>query len=178
MLDSVRIATQLDAADIAALVNAAYRPHNGDTGWTHEAELVAGERTNPEQLTVLITRADGVMLVGRSNGITIACVDLRHNGDAVTIGMLAVRPALQNAGLGKAMLVHAETCAVHLFNPQRLLMHVVEARQELIAFYVRRGYVASGEIAAYPSNSGVGTPKAPLRLVELHKRPDVRPMEG
>lgn len=178
MLDSVRIATQQDAAELAALVNAAYRPGKGDGGWTHEAALVDGERTNPEQLAMLLARDDGVMLLGRRDGATLACVDLRHQGDTVTIGMLAVQPSLQNAGLGKIMLAHAETCAVHLFNPQRLLMHVVEARQELVDFYTRRGYALSGKTSAYPSGDGVGTPKIELRLVELHKRPDIRPIEG
>jgi ribosomal protein S18 acetylase RimI-like enzyme len=162
MLDSVRIATPQDVAAIAALVNAAYRPNESAAGWTHEAGLVEGERTNPEQVSELIARADGVMLVGRQRDTTVA----------------AIKPELQNAGLGKVMLTHAETCAVHLFNPRRLLMHVVESRRELLAFYIRRGYALSGKAAAYPANAGVGRPKMELRLVELHKQPDIAPIEG
>lgn len=178
MLDSVRIATPQDVAAIAALVNAAYRPHESDAGWTHEAEMVEGERTNPEQLSELIARSDGVMLVGRHRDTTVACIDLRHSGEHVTIGLFAVSPALQNTGLGKTMLTHAETCAVHLFNPRRLVMHVVDARPELLAFYMRRGYTLSGKSAAYPADTGVGRAKMELRLVELHKQPDIAPIEG
>jgi ribosomal protein S18 acetylase RimI-like enzyme len=178
MLDTIRIATPQDAGAIAALVNAAYRPHAASSGWTHEAMLVEGQRTDASQIEALIERTDGVLLVGRHCDTTIACVDLRHSDERVTIGLLAVKPELQNSGLGKTMLTHAETCAVHLFNPRQLIMQVIEERTELLAFYTRRGYTPSGKTLAYPANAGVGQPKTELRIVELHKRPDIEPIEG
>ena len=62
------------------------------------------------------------MLIGRRHDSTVACIDLRHRDEHVSIGLLAVEPTLQNAGIGKAMLEHAETCAVHFFNPRRLII--------------------------------------------------------
>lgn len=177
MLDPVRPATPQDAAEIAALVNAAYRPATGNAGWTHEAALVDGERTNPEQVKELLARTDGVMLIVRSSKATLACVDLRCKDQEVTIGMLAVQPAQQNSGLGKIMLAHAEECAIQRFKAKRLRMHVVETRHELIDFYRRRGYALSGKTEPYPSNTGVGTPRLALRLVELCKRPGIEPIE-
>lgn len=177
MLDSVRPATPQDAAAIAALVNAAYRPTKGGAGWTHEAALVDGERTNPEQVEELLARTDGVMLIGCSSKATLACVDLRGQDREITIGMLAVHPTQQNSGLGKIMLAHAEECAVQRFNAERLLMHVLAARHELIDFYRRRGYELSGKSAPYPDNIGAGTPRLALRLVEMCKRPETGPIE-
>lgn len=178
MLDTVRIAIPQDAVAIAALVNKAYRPTQALAGWTHEAMLVDGARTDAGQIEALIGRADGIMLVGRHRDTSVACVDLRHADEQVCIGLLAVAPALQNTGLGKVMLAHAETCAVHLFNPRRLVMQVIEERAELMAFYSRRGYVRSGKVTAYPADAGVGRPKTELRVVELHKQPDIAPIEG
>ena len=123
MLDTIRIAVPQDATAIASLVNAAYRPGMAEGGWTHEAWLVDGNRTEASQLEALIERADGVMLVGRHRDNTVACIDLRHGDEQVTIGLLAVKPELQNGGLGKVMLTHAETCAVHLFNRTPSSMH-------------------------------------------------------
>ena len=57
MLDTIRIAVPADAARIAALVNAAYRPDADASGWTHEALLVDGDRTDTEQIVALIARA-------------------------------------------------------------------------------------------------------------------------
>lgn len=178
MLDTVRIATPQDAATIVALVNGAYRPAQAPSGWTHEALLVEGDRTDAEQIAALIARADGLMLIGRQHDNTVACIYLRHRDEHVSIGLLAVEPALQNGGIGKAMLEHAETCAVHFFNPRRLIMQVVDARAELLAFYTRRGYTPSGKTEAYPADAGVGIPKTELRIIELHKQPEIAPIEG
>ncbi|MDO9177486.1 MAG: hypothetical protein Q7U16_04020 [Agitococcus sp.] len=45
---NLREATPLDTADIVGLVNRAYRPSFENGGWTHERDLVQGNRTEYE----------------------------------------------------------------------------------------------------------------------------------
>ena len=178
MPDTLRIATSHDAATIAALVNDAYRPGPTSGGWTHEAMLVDGDRTDTGQIAALIARTDGALLVGCRRDAIVACVDLRQHDEHIAIGLLAVAPALQNTGVGKAMLAHAETYAVQHFKPHRLVMQVIGERAELMAFYTRRGYAPNGRVTAYPNNSGIGQAKTELRIIELHKLAEPAALAG
>lgn len=59
----LRVAREADAKEIAALVNRAYRPSPQDAGWTHEANLVAGERTTTEQVLSLFHEQSTILLL-------------------------------------------------------------------------------------------------------------------
>jgi ribosomal protein S18 acetylase RimI-like enzyme len=72
--------------------------------------------------------------------------------------MLAIKPKLQAQGLGKKMLLYAESYAAKHFNASEFKMSVLSARPELLAFYERRGYVQTGEVKEYPLSAGVGQP--------------------
>lgn len=163
-----RPATAADAHPISALVNAAYRPSAGAEGWTHESALIAGERTNPAQVTNLLQLPNSKLLLACDTQQQIhGCVHIEAHGDLVHIGLLAVRPTLQGSGLGKQLLAQAEQHARRQFAATRLLLTVVQARQELRAFYLRRGYVPNGETHAYPIHAGVGQPHAGELLLEV-----------
>ncbi len=56
------------------------------------------------------------------------------------------------------MLAHAEDYASKQFNPEKIIMHVLSSRNELIAFYLRRGYQRTQTTIDYPLAAGVGTP--------------------
>lgn len=167
----MRPAQLADVAAIVQLVNQAYRPAAGVQGWTHEAALVAGERTSAEQVAQLLDRPDCALLLGCTASAVVACVLVEREADGrCMIGMLAVAPQLQAAGLGKQMLSHAEHYAQSEFGASKLCMVVLSARSELLAFYLRRGYRRSGEMLAYPLEAGVGTPKhADLTIEVLEK---------
>jgi ribosomal protein S18 acetylase RimI-like enzyme len=165
----VRRAGQDDVAKIAQLVNSAYRPTFGSKGWTHEAALINGERTN----TCLVKEAinSTVILIGIQDEEIVACVQVERKGDEAYISMLAVAPGLQDSGLGKIMLSEAETYAHTALKIDQLALVVVSARRELIEFYMRRGYSSSGEKLPYPVQCGVGRPKdEKLDLTILRKR--------
>lgn len=148
-----------DVTAVVDLVNRAYRPAAGASGWTHEAALVAGARTSAAQVAALLQQPESALLLGCSDNSVIACVLVESEVDGVClIGMLAVEPQLQGSGLGKRMLQHAETYAQQRFGAVRLRMVVVSARSELLAFYLRRGYRRSGELQEYPLEAGVGRP--------------------
>lgn len=133
-----KIATTENAENIARLVNAAYRPHPDTGGWTHEAHLVQGERTSPQQVEVLIKAS--TVLVGTLAERVVACAHISAEGEEAHIGMLAVEPALQTGGIGKALLTRAEEYASQVLGATDLMLIVLRNRSELIAFYLRRGY--------------------------------------
>jgi ribosomal protein S18 acetylase RimI-like enzyme len=167
----IREATVKDAAEIACLVNAAYRPQAGEGGWTHESSLVSGDRTSPEQVADVLI--DSVVLVGLHDAKLVACVQIEGKGNEAFIGMLAVEPSIQAGGLGKTMLTEAERYAESSLSATQFVLVVVSARAELVQFYLRRGYEETGQRLAYPINSGVGKPRGgELDLTILRKRSD------
>ena len=167
----LRIASKSDASEIAALVNKAYRPSPHERGWTHEADLVTGQRTSSEQVLSLFAPKSSILVLCQRSAI-VACVHLQGGQSSVYIGMLATEPASQAQGLGKQMLFHAEQYAVEHFNATVFQMSVLSSRPELIAFYERRGYVRSGDVEEYPVSAGVGQPMVEgLQVEALVKRP-------
>jgi ribosomal protein S18 acetylase RimI-like enzyme len=180
-LDSFHIADASEASAIAALVNAAYRPSDDPIGWTHEAELIAGDRTSPQQVAEAIKRPNSVVLIHREGATIIACVHVEKDGSHGHIGMLAVAPALQTAGIGKQMLMWAERYAAEMFGAEKFILAVVSARRELVAFYARRGYQKTGVVMDYPVSARAGVPKDPALSVEwLEKKAfnKLRPQVG
>ena len=171
----LRIATERDADEIAALVNRAYRPTTGNPGWTHEAHLVAGARTTPSQVLSLFRPQSHILVLCREAAIA-ACVHVQIDASDAYIGMLATDPELQEQGVGKQMLFHAEDYAMAHYQTTAFRMSVLSSRAELMAFYERRGYVRTGEVEAYPVHAGVGRPMREELLVEtLIKSADLRP---
>lgn len=171
-IDSFRTTNNAEAGSIAALVNGAYRPQSGVTGWTHESDLVADSRTSAAQILETLSRHHSVVLVGLNNEAIVACAHVEEDGNSCHIGMLAVNPILQGAGAGKLMLAEAEKYASTVFGSEKFIMVVVSERTELVSFYLRRGYQKTGLVLDYPISAGVGIPKNPEMKVEmLEKRP-------
>ncbi|OYV02171.1 MAG: hypothetical protein CFE45_01590 [Burkholderiales bacterium PBB5] len=149
---TLSIASQVEAGDIAALVNRAYRPATAMGGWTHEADLVRGPRTTESQVMALM-KSDSVILTLQDEGIVIACAHVAWTGEAACIGMLATDPALQGMGLGTQMLRYA-----------------LDRRSELVAFYERRGYRRTGALRPSPLAKGIGVPGvANLKVLQMAK---------
>lgn len=170
-IDSFRVAVPADAPAIATLVNAAYRPADGNGGWTHESAFISGDRTTATQVRAAMSRDDSAVLLGLTDDRTVACVQVEHEGSHCYIGMLAVLPALQGAGIGKEMLAHAERYAVAHCQANEARMLVVSARSELIAFYLRRGYVPTDTTMPYPSAAGVGRPRRDGITIQVLAKP-------
>jgi ribosomal protein S18 acetylase RimI-like enzyme len=157
MLTTLKIATKQDSEEIANLVNRAYRPKSTEFGWTHEAQLVAGNRVTPGQLEKLFD-GDSTILTLLQGEFIVSCVTIEVEDSVAYIGMLATEPRLQATGLGKSMMKHAEHFAGRVLGASKFKISVLSARRELIDFYERRGYVRTGETQNYPASAGVGKP--------------------
>ncbi|MFK3984673.1 GNAT family N-acetyltransferase [Micromonospora sp. NPDC050397] len=145
-----RAATEADVPALVALVESAYRGESSRAGWTSEADLLEGQRTDTEGVTEVVRKAGGQVLMLESEGALLACCQLeRHDGYAY-FGMFAVRPTLQGAGIGRLVLNEAERIARDEWHMGELRMTVITAREELIAWYVRRGYRRTGELSPFP----------------------------
>ena len=166
----IRVANKHDVPALQHLVNEAYRPAGGG-GWTHESNLLDGQRISQPQLLELLHQPDSLVLVGEGEQQELQATVLLEKQDSATyIGMLSVLPGLQTQGIGKQMLAAAEACAVSHQQAQRLVMTVLALRHELIAFYLRRGYRHTGRVIDFPVDAGVGVPKVQgLTFIELEK---------
>ncbi|WP_327261104.1 GNAT family N-acetyltransferase [Streptomyces sp. NBC_01232] len=147
---SFRSAVETDVPELVVLVESAYRGEASRAGWTTEADYLDGQRTDPDGVRAVIDGPDGVLLVVERAGELVACCQLEHRDDHVYFGMFAVRPGLQGAGLGKEILAEAERRARETWGAKEMRMTVVNVREDLIAYYVRRGYRRTGDLSPFP----------------------------
>jgi ribosomal protein S18 acetylase RimI-like enzyme len=134
-----------DVDGLVALVNASYRGDSSRRGWTHEADLVAGDRIDPAGIRALATNPRGKLLVATSEGALVGCVWVEVGPAVAYLGMLTVRPDLQTRHLGRRLLEAAEEQVRKRGRSCTLEMTVLSQREELIAWYVRRGFALTGE---------------------------------
>jgi len=153
-ITSFRTANLNDVAALVQLVNSAYHPEPGIGSWTDESRFVLGTRTSEQALGKLLEEDDSVVLLGLHEDAIVACVHVEKSNNHAHIGMLAVKPVLQCAGLGKQMLAQAEAYAGSYFNVEKCVLIVIELRDELIAFYLRRGYHKTGRLIDYAELCG------------------------
>lgn len=165
-----RIAHLSDAAHLVDLLNHAYRPTKVlAQAWTHESDIIAGERISLKQMQIVIEQSNGVLLIAEDQQNIVGCVHIENQKDYAYIGMLTVDPQIQSQGLGKNILNYAENYALNTWGIRSFKMSVVETRDTLIAFYVRRGYQQTGTFMNYPMEANVGVPKTDLRLEYIVK---------
>ncbi|GAA1367761.1 GNAT family N-acetyltransferase [Catellatospora chokoriensis] len=147
---TVRAAGPRDVPAIVALVESAYRGDSSRAGWTTEADILQGQRTDAEAVAAQVADPDSVVLLAERGGELQACCHLeRHDGHAY-FGMFAVRPLLQGGGLGKAVIAEAERYAADEWGVPEMHMTVISVRAELIAWYERRGYARTGQTSPFP----------------------------
>ena len=167
-----RSARTSDLSRLSALVNSAYRGDSSKKGWTTEADLLDGQRTDPDTLLAMISDPNATIELAFADGSEknlLGCVYLKKDGTDLYLGMLTVDPSLQSKGLGKSLLIHAEQIA-HARQCARIRMTVINLRTELLAFYERRGYEKTGKTEAFPENDPrFGIPKQKFHFLELAK---------
>jgi GNAT superfamily N-acetyltransferase len=167
-----RLATPADIGAIVALVESAYRGDVSRKGWTTEADLLDGQRTDPISVAELLARPGCCILLGECGAELVACANLERRGVVAYFGMFSVRPDAQGTGLGRAMLAEAERIAKSDWKCTEMQMTVISVRDELIAWYERRGYRRTGIYSPFPyGDARFGIPKRDDLRFELLVKP-------
>lgn len=158
---------------VVSLMNRAYRG-GAQVGWKSETSFIVGDRTNEELVRADLRAKPAAAFYkwrAASDQALAGCVWLEPLGhDVWYLGSLAAEPAQQNAGLGGTILAAAEE-RVRACGGTRLRITVVNVRDTLIAWYVRRGYRVTGKTEPFPyGDTRFGTPlRDDLYFVVLEK---------
>ncbi|MQY37339.1 hypothetical protein SRB17_53430 [Streptomyces sp. RB17] len=145
-----RDATGADVDALVALIESAYRGDSSRAGWTTEADILQGRRTDPEGVLEVIKSPESRLMVVEQGGRIVACCQLEHRGDHAYFGMFAVSPTLQGVGLGKTVMAEAERQVREAWGVTEMHMTVISVRDDLIAWYERRGYRRTGKMSPFP----------------------------
>ena len=167
-----RTASADDVQAIVALVQSAYRGEASRAGWTTEADLLDGQRTDVDEVAALIGASASRILLCEQGGVLLASAHLEKHAATCHFGMFAVRPDRQGSGLGQAMLAEAERIARDEWGCCEMQMTVITLRTELIAWYERRGYRRTGVFRPFPyGDARFGLPKRDDLRMELLRKP-------
>ncbi|KAI8141671.1 acyl-CoA N-acyltransferase [Fennellomyces sp. T-0311] len=131
-----------------AVVNGAYR---SEGGWTTEKDLVSGERATEQDIEHAV-RANGkpntlLYAFDNSSGAdtVVGTVQIQAlpNKEA-ELGLFAVSPSFQSRGVG-GRLVRGAFDRMKELGFTTAVIHVLETRAELLAWYRKLGFVETGE---------------------------------
>ncbi|MEQ1616932.1 MAG: GNAT family N-acetyltransferase [Terricaulis sp.] len=159
-----RTAAATDIPAALALIEKAFRGESASRGWTHEADLLGGQRTDAQALTAIIENPDERLILAERGGALCGCVMLANKGMREDrrigyLGLLAVDPDLQAGGIGGVLVNEAERLARE-FGAEIMEITVIKRRVELIAWYLRRDYALTGREEPFPlDDPRFGLPK-------------------
>ncbi|GAA0399347.1 GNAT family N-acetyltransferase [Streptomyces luteireticuli] len=145
-----RFADGADVPQLVPLIESAYRGDASRTGWTTEADLLDGQRTDEDGVRAVVGDGGSRVLLAEADGEILACCHIEHRGAHAYFGMFAVRPQRQGGGLGRAVMAEAERVARAEWGAREMHMTVIRQREELISWYERRGYRRTGEMSPFP----------------------------
>ena len=150
----IRVAAPADAAKITGVINAAFR--------IAEGFFVDGMRISQAEVEQLLSK--GAFLLVENDDKLHACVYVELRGERSYLGLLSVDPGCQKSGLGSLLMLEAEKhCRERGSRFMDIL--IVNLRDELPAFYERRGYVENGTT---PFPDDVPT-KIPCHFINMTK---------
>ncbi|KAM0668808.1 hypothetical protein ACQRIU_002370 [Beauveria bassiana] len=157
---SLRKVTPETLPAIHALVESSFRGRHAEKGWCSEAEYFTSARITPEDMLAKLNSPGTTLLAGYddSTGALVTCCeiaqkqDIDNDGKTTTcyFGLFAVDPEKQGGGIGSFVLGEAEKYARDELGCTRMEMQVIDRRDTLIAYYVRRGYVQTKETRPFP----------------------------
>ncbi|PWS29288.1 GNAT family N-acetyltransferase [Pedobacter yonginense] len=169
---SISKANDKDIPQLQKLINSAYRGDESKKGWTTEAEILGGIRIDEQTLEGYLDHEKVCILkYCDADGAILGSVYLEIKQPELYLGLFAVSPSHQAKGIGKALLKEAEAFAL-ANGCNRIAITVISSRTELIAWYERHGYIATGKSIAFEDIEGrFGEPKQEhIVLIGMEKR--------
>ena len=156
----MRDAVPADIPALHRLIESAYRGEASRAGWTTEADLLDGQRTDPDDLSAILSDPAQAMLTAWRDGNLLGCILIVDRGERTGyFGMLSVSPTLQGGGLGRRLVATAEATMAERYQARRVRISVFPQRETLIAWYQRLGYRLTGETLPFPyGNPRFGLP--------------------
>lgn len=167
-----RAARPADVDALVALVQSAYRGDASRAGWTTEADLLDGQRTDPEAVGRTIADPNSRIVLAEQDGKLMACAHIECQPRGAYFGMFSVNPKSQGGGIGNSLIAECERIARNEWHCASVFMTVIRQRDELIAWYERRGYAKTGERKPFPyGDARFGLPKRDdLEFIVLEKK--------
>ena len=160
-----------DIPGLVELVTSAYRGEASRAGWTTEADLLDGARIDAQGLQADLAKPRSTILLAERDDHLLACAHVADDNGTGYFGMFSVDPTQQGGGIGKQMMDAAEAHAAREWGVPVMQMTVIDVRDELIAFYERRGYRRTGVYKPFPyGDERFGLPRRDdLRFEVLEK---------
>ena len=158
---TIRDAATADIPALHRLIESAYRGEASRAGWTTEADLLDGQRTDPDDLAgILADPKQGLLTAWRGDEL-VGCVLIADRGEATGyFGMLSISPTLQGGGLGRRLVEAAHATLASRFGARRVRISAFPQRETLIAWYERLGYRLTGDTLPFPyGDPRFGLPK-------------------
>jgi ribosomal protein S18 acetylase RimI-like enzyme len=171
---------EADYAAVVELANLAYRgtgkqDGQADASWNVETGLVEGPRLTEASLREELAEKPELLVWRDEPGRPLmGTVWMQNTGEGVWyLGLLTVRPDVQDRKLGRALLATAESYAKER-GGRRITMTVLSGREVLMGWYERRGYRKTGKTQPYPYGDGrIGRPlRDDLHFIVMEK--DIR----
>jgi len=146
------------AWEISRLVNSVYRGENSKKGWTTEADLLGGIRITVNKVLELIGKKNNEILLAIIDNKIIGCVHLEKIQERCHLGLLSVSVDYQKQGIGKLLMNESEIFTKNVFECNAMEMKVIGQRKELIDYYIRYGYMITGEKESFSLKEHFGNP--------------------
>ncbi len=157
---SYRAACAADVPAIVTLVEGTYRGEASRAGWTTEADLLDGQRIDAEGVLQSINALHSRVVLAFIGAQLVGCAHIQRRAEVGYFGMFSVLPTAQGGGVGRQILAECERQLASDFAAPAVEMTVLKQRTELIDWYLRRGYVATGERRPFPyGDSRFGLPR-------------------
>ena len=114
--------------------------------------MLDGQRTDANEVGKIVQGPQSRIRLAEQDGQLVACIRVEQDDahGSGYVGMFAVKPTLQGKGVGKLLLADAERVLKEELKLSKARMTVITLRDELLQFYYRRGYVATGEKEPFP----------------------------
>jgi ribosomal protein S18 acetylase RimI-like enzyme len=167
---NISLASKQDVKQLETLINNAYRGETAKLGWTHEANLIAGNVRVNETMIMETFNSNNAVCLKYINGNKeiIGCVNLKRIVQKLYLGMFSVHPTQQGSGIGKQLLLAAEEYAAFI-DSSTIYMTVISKRMELIDWYKSKGYIETGEKEPFIEDAVTGKHLQQLEFIVLEK---------